>query len=113
MAEVKQEILSEVDVSLNQMDFFALSIYNIISKVPNAKVKEELDAFYGMWKDKQKAIKETAGLKYSEIEEELKSRDIEIARLKDEISKVEELVKEGLNAKESDEYGEGKEGINN
>ena len=111
--EFQEKLLGQLKEYFNFQDAFALSIYEIISEIPNAKVQAKLEEFKKRWKDHEKEIASIIGVSYNEIQNQLKVRDGEIARLSDKVSELEEFIDKNLNSKESGQNGERIEGTNN
>lgn len=117
LAKLNQEfqaaLIEKVNVLIAQEEYFEHSLIEIIALIPNEKVKAALDKFMVSWNAKKREVKELIGLSISELEEQLKSRDIEIERLKAEIDRVNEILKNVTNVGENAVYGETNEGTDN
>ncbi len=116
IVEFKKEVVSDVKVYFNQLEFFEQGMYKIVSQIPNAKVQEQLKVFYSEWNEKKKAIQEFVGGSFNQLDEQLKEleekKNSEIANLRSEIDKLKDLVELSLKVKETTENGERKETIN-
>ncbi len=119
ISKTAEKFKKEVDVLLARSEYFEHAIFFVLDLIPNEKVKQAVKELKSHWKEETRKVKEYVGISVTEIEEQLRLRDLQIAALSDEIVNLKELLKEtvkepenGEIAQEVEEYGEREEGTN-
>lgn len=112
IANVADDFKKKVDELFARSELFEYEVLSVLELIPNEKVKSAVLGLKDRWKEKQRQIKEYIGISVSEIEEQLKERDLQIASLSDEINELKDLLKDALKNEENVEYGEREEGTN-
>lgn len=96
------------------VNFYEESLFQIIEKIPNKKVQDELLVLKESYGEKKKEINQWVTLTYQDAQEEIQTlvkkveeeKDIKIARLTGEIEELKELVNSFINSKEEGQNGE-------
>ena len=71
----------EMKTFYSQFDFYETQMYEILKLIPNAKVQEQLNKFYGEWQEKKVEIQEFIGMGNEKFNEELSEKMKEVEQL--------------------------------
>ena len=92
----KSECEQKVACAVSLVNFYEEAVFNILEKIPNVKVQEELKGFKGIYKEKKEQITETIGVIYQDYDlalerskEEVRHEyEEKVAYLENEIAKI-------------------------